>query len=74
MKFKNFSLQAEPIIRDAYCSNCRGLLTEVRNNLISSVWYCKKCENVYELRLIKVPSEKVSKRFLKVCREKMRKK
>ena len=74
MKFKNFSLRAEPIIQDAYCSNCRGLLTEVPNGLISSVWYCEKCENVYELRLIKIPNGKVSERFLKICREKASKK
>lgn len=72
MKFKNFSLRAEPIIQNAYCSNCRNLLIEVPNGLISPVWYCEHCENVYALRLIKVPGEKVSERFLKICREKTR--
>ena len=72
MKFKNFSLRAEPIIQDAYCSNCSSLLIEVPKGRISPVWYCEHCENIYVLGLIKVPGGKVSERFLKICREKAR--
>ena len=71
MKFKNFDLSAEPVIQNAYCK-CGHLLTEMPNGWFSSVWYCEKCDNVYKLKLVKVPDKKVSKRFLEQCHKKMR--
>ena len=69
MKFKNFSLRAEPIIQDARCNNCRSLLTEIPDGFFSSVWYCEHCESVYELKLIKIPDSKISPQDLRRWRE-----
>ena len=73
MKFDNFRITAEPIVSDAYC-NCGKLLDEVSNGFLSSVWYCKKCENIYALKLIKVASEKIKPAFLEQCRDEITKK
>jgi ribosomal protein L37AE/L43A len=64
MKFKNFRLRAEPIIQDAFCSKCRNPLTQIPNSFLSSVWYCEKCNIIYELRLVEVAAEQISQRFL----------
>lgn len=73
MIFDNFSLRAEPFVQDARCK-CGNDLKEVSDGFFSAVWYCPKCENIYQLKLIKTPAKKVSERFLKVCRERAKKK
>ena len=66
MKFKNFEIHAIPHITDAYCS-CGGKLYEVPDGFLSAAMFCPKCENIYALRLMKIPN--VRKEFLKQCRE-----
>ena len=68
MILKNFSISAHPFISDAHCK-CGNSLIQVSNGLFSNVMFCKTCENVYELKLIKVPSKKVSQGFLEQARK-----
>ena len=68
MKFKNFSISAYTRIVDAHC-DCRAELVEVSNGFLSSAMYCPKCENVYILKLVKVPKSKINDAFLKQSRE-----
>lgn len=64
-------IRAEPVIQDAYCK-CGNLLSEVPDGFLSSAWYCKKCENIYTLKLVKVPIQKITKGYLEHCRNKTR--
>jgi len=67
MKFKGFSIFSEIYIPDAYCE-CGTNLKMVSNGWISRVMFCPKCESVYELKLIKIPKNKVTKKFIKQSR------
>lgn len=71
MKFIGFSIHATPFIHGAMCK-CGTDLKEVSNGFISTAMFCPKCENVYLLKLIKQPTEKISKRFLEQCREEIK--
>jgi hypothetical protein len=73
MIFDNFKIAASPFIADAYCK-CRNRLHEVPNGLMSVVLYCPKCEDVYELKLVKLPKSKVSEEFLNQCKDKVKSK
>lgn len=66
MKFKNFSIHASPFISDAYCE-CGNSLKEVSNGFFSIVMFCSICENIYQLKLIKVPNKKIDHEFLEQC-------
>ena len=68
MKFDNFEIYATPHIIEAYC-RCGNTLIEVSNGLFSRAMFCSKCENVYQLKLIKVPQKKISSDFLKQARK-----
>lgn len=68
MKFNGFSLSAEPFIHDAFCE-CGDRLRQVSNGWLSAALYCTKCENVYMIKKVKLPKKKVTKEFLKQCRE-----
>ena len=73
MQFVNFSLYAEPFINKATCRVCRGKLTQVPNGFISIAMYCPECENVYTLKLVKVPNKKLNQDFIDMCRDEVRK-
>ena len=64
---KNFKLYATIHLLDAFCE-CGERLIEVSNGWFSKAGYCPKCENVYVLKLVKVPKRKVSREFLEQCR------
>ena len=68
MIFKNIEIRAIPTFEKAYCE-CGKSLKEVSNGLLSSAFYCPECENVYELKLVKVPSKKITKLYLEQCRK-----
>lgn len=72
MIFDNFKIAASPYIHSAYCK-CGNSLHEVSNGLFSVAMYCPKCENVYLLKLVKLPQSKVTKQFLEQCREEVKK-
>jgi len=72
MLFKGFKIHATPFIEDAYCK-CGEELKMVSNGLLSSALYCPKCEKIYELKLIKVPGDKISKEYLEQCRKESQK-
>jgi len=63
MKFKNFELNARPFLSNAYCE-CGERLKEVSSGWFSKVWFCKECDNVYQLELRKIPKKKISIDFL----------
>jgi len=67
MVYNNFSLVAFPHIQDAYCK-CGETLREVSNGFLSTAMYCPKCENIYQLKLVKLPASKITAKFLKLCR------
>lgn len=69
MKFDGFELHATPHIDRAYCKDCGNGLIEVSNGLLSTALYCPDCENVYTLKLIKVPSKKISAEYIKQCKK-----
>ena len=68
MKFKNFSIHASPFFADAQCA-CGDSLRQVSNGLISVALFCRKCGNVYEPKLVKVPDKKISKQWLEQAYE-----
>ncbi len=65
MKYNDFEIHAIPFISNAYCKKCRNKLIEVDNGWLSKAMFCPKCNNVYTLKLIKVPDKNVSKGFLR---------
>jgi len=67
MIYDGFKIHSTEYIHDAYCE-CGNSLTEVSNGLLSAALYCPKCENVYLLKKVKLPRNKVTKEFLKECR------
>ncbi len=72
MIFDNFKITATPFIHDAYCK-CGKTLIEVSNGRFSISMFCPKCENIYGLKLVKIPDKKISKEYLEQCRKKLRK-
>lgn len=65
MKYNDFEIHAIPVITRAYCKECRTKLIEIDNGWLSKAMFCPKCNNVYALKLTKVPNKKVSKGFLR---------
>lgn len=74
MIFDDFRIFAIPHITEAYCKDCGTELKEISNGFASVVLYCPKCENIYQLKLVKTPKKKIHKEFLEQCRKKNRKK
>jgi len=64
MKFQGFEIHANPFITNAYCQ-CNESLIMVSNGWLSSVMFCPKCKFVYALKLVKVPANKISNKFIK---------
>ena len=66
MLFSGFKVYAKPFIGDSPCKNrgCNSYLVQVSNGLLSSAMFCKKCKNVYVLKLVKVPDSEVTEEFL----------
>ena len=67
MKFDKFEITSSSHIVNATCE-CGYRMEEVSNGWFSSALFCKECENVYELKLIKVPKKKIGEDFLVQCR------
>jgi hypothetical protein len=72
MIFDGFKIAAAPFITDAYCK-CGARLHQVSNGLLGAALFCKECENVYQLKLIKTPAKKVSDEFLKQAHKETKK-
>jgi len=68
MIFNNFKIRATPHIYEAHCK-CGEELIEVDNGWVSTAYWCPKCNSVYVPKLIKLPKNKVTKEFLKQCRQ-----
>jgi len=68
MKFDDFEIHAAPFISNAYCKDCHNSLKQVSNGWFSKAMFCPKCENVYLVKLIKVPQKKIDEDFLKQAR------
>lgn len=66
--FKNFKISATPFLSEGYCE-CGDNLQEVSNGLLSGAFYCRKCESVYTLKLIKIQKKYLNKRFIEQCRK-----
>jgi hypothetical protein len=71
MIFNGFKIHAWPFITDASCK-CGGTLEQVSNGMLGAALYCPKCESVYEIVMRKIPDAKVTKEFLKQCREELK--
>ncbi len=72
MRFENFEIHATPNIVNASCK-CGNELIEVANGWFSSAMFCGKCENVYMVKLVKLPNEEITKEFLEQCRQYIKK-
>ena len=68
MKFKNLEIKTTFKLGGT-CRDCHNDLKEVPNGWLSSALFCPKCEAVYEIKLVKVPKEKVTKEYLEQCRK-----
>jgi hypothetical protein len=68
MLFDNFEIHAVPHIQKAYCK-CGAKLYEVSNGLFSRALYCSSCENVYQVKLVKVPIKRLNQEFIDQCRK-----
>jgi glycyl-tRNA synthetase alpha subunit len=73
MLYDNFKIGASPFIHDAYCK-CGHVLVEVSNGFLSTAMFCEKCENVYQLKLVKTPASKISKEFIEQCKKRIKQK
>jgi hypothetical protein len=73
MIFDSFEIHASPYICKAYCKTCLNSLVEISNGWLSRAMYCPKCENVYVLKLVKVPQKKISEEFLNHARSEVNK-
>lgn len=69
MIYDGFKIAATPFITDAYCKYGHRLI-EVPNGILSSALFCPKCEDVYQLKLVKTHKSKVTEEFLQQCRKK----
>lgn len=69
MIFDDFEINAMPFFSSMNCKNCGESLKEVSDGWLSRAFYCPECENVYTLKIIKVSDKKITKKFLKQCRE-----
>ena len=67
MIYAGFEIHSTEHIYDAYCE-CGASLTEVSNGMLSTALYCEKCENVYVIKKVKLPKNKVTKEYLNQCR------
>lgn len=70
MLCKGFRIVATPSIMEAYCK-CGNELREVSSGFLGTALYCPKCENVYEIKLVKAAAKNVSERFLQQCRDEL---
>lgn len=68
MDGNNYEIHARAFITKAYCK-CGTTLAEVSDGWLSKAMYCPKCENVYKLKLIKVPAKRITKKYLLQCRQ-----
>jgi len=73
MIYTNFKIGASPYVYDAYCE-CGKQMIEVSDGFLSSALYCSQCENIYKLKLVKIPKREVGIEYLKQCREEAKKK
>ena len=64
MIFDKFKISAQPFITDAYCRNCGKALKVVDNGWFSKALYCPNCENVYVLKMVKVPKNQLNKQYI----------
>lgn len=69
MMYDGFRIYATEHITEAYCKDCGTELREVSNGLLSKSLYCPKCENVYQIKLTKIPKNKITKKYLEQCRK-----
>ncbi len=53
---------------------CGESLVQVDNGWLSKAMFCPKCENVYVLKLTKVPNKQVSENFIAQCRKEVKNK
>lgn len=67
MKFTDFEIHASPFLLNASCGDCGKSLIEVSDGWFSSALYCEKCKIVYEIKMVKIPTKKVTKEFFKQC-------
>jgi len=50
----SFRVVASPYFTEVTCPVCRNYMKELQNGFFGHpVWWCKKCEQVYELQLHK---------------------
>ena len=68
MNFKNFRVNANLFLDCGICE-CGEDLREIQNEWRSSLMFCQKCKNVYEIKLVKVPRKQITKEFLEQCRK-----
>jgi hypothetical protein len=68
MNYEKFRIVASPYITDAYCE-CGNSLKEVSDGWFSSAMYCGKCNNIYKLKLIKMPKNKINRKFIAQCKK-----
>ena len=48
-----------------YCPNCHNSLVQIADGLMGTAWICKKCHNIYQLHLIKVPKKELNPDYMK---------
>jgi hypothetical protein len=61
---RNISVQAYPTY-EARCPKHGTDMLDLPNGWFSVVWWCEKCEAVYELKVMKMRANKINKENLK---------
>jgi hypothetical protein len=70
MDFQNFDIEVAPYIANAVCK-CGNSLREVSSDSKSVAMFCSECNNVYEPKLVKIPSNKVTEEFIERAKKEL---
>lgn len=50
----DFEIRSGPVVTKAYCPKHHNPMVELPNGWLNTCWYCKECDYVYHLRMMKM--------------------
>ena len=74
MIFDNFEIHATPFLSYFYCPKCKNSAEQISSISFTSVFFCPKCEDVYTIKAIQIPKNKIKKEFIEQCKAELKRK